>query len=449
MRAASRIALIGVVGSLAAACSTDSVRFAENPFSNPFAASGAGTGAEPSMTGSVDEPGPAPAPRAPSETVRAEPLAPVRTAALPTPSSPSPAPSRTASGKAGWSAAGGTTITVGSADSLSSISDRYGVPGSAILAANGITAGQVTGGRRVVIPVYSADGGGTAAPTRTVEAPRPGRLAASPELSRPVAEPPRKVADAAESKSRVRPGPPAQVLALPKQAAAKAPEPVKSAAAKPKAPEPVKTAAARPAVDAKTTVKATPAPAKVVAAAKPAPEPAAKPVKTAQKPEPQKVAAVAAPKSEPAKPSREPESTGALPSAAPAAPAPAAPTADFRWPARGRVITGFGGSGSNEGINIAVPDGTPVKAAGDGVVAYAGNEVKGYGNLVLIRHDNGYVSAYAHNSDLDVKRGQKVTRGQTIAKAGQTGNVTSPQLHFEIRKGSTPVDPMRYLASAQ
>ena len=131
-----------------------------------------------------------------------------------------------------------------------------------------------------------------------------------------------------------------------------------------------------------------------------------------------------------------------------AAPAPAAtPAAEFRWPARGRVITGFGAGGGNEGINIAVPEGTPVKSAESGTVAYAGSEVKGYGNLVLIRHDNGYVSAYAHNGEVKVKRGEKVGRGQVIAKSGQTGNVTSPQLHFEIRKGSTPVDPMTHLAS--
>ncbi len=120
-------------------------------------------------------------------------------------------------------------------------------------------------------------------------------------------------------------------------------------------------------------------------------------------------------------------------------------TADFRWPARGRVINGFSGRGGNEGINIAVPEGTPVKAAGDGVVAYSGNELKGYGNLVLIRHENGYVSAYAHNGDIAVKRGERVSRGQVIARSGQTGNVSSPQLHFEIRKGSNPVDPMPYL----
>lgn len=118
----------------------------------------------------------------------------------------------------------------------------------------------------------------------------------------------------------------------------------------------------------------------------------------------------------------------------------------FRWPAKGRVINGYGSSG-NEGINIAMPEGTPVKAAEDGTVAYAGSDVKGYGKLVLVRHSNGYVSAYAHNGELDVRPGEKVKRGQTIAKSGATGNVTSPQLHFEIRKGATPVDPIPHLAS--
>ena len=121
----------------------------------------------------------------------------------------------------------------------------------------------------------------------------------------------------------------------------------------------------------------------------------------------------------------------------------------FRWPVRGRVISGFGPEPNGErnyGINLAVPEGTSIKAAEDGVVSYAGNELKGYGNLLLIRHSNGFVTAYAHASELLVKRGDQVKRGQIIARAGQTGNVTSPQVHFEIRKGATPVDPMQYLS---
>src|SRR5215471_15346362 len=130
---------------------------------------------------------------------------------------------------------------------------------------------------------------------------------------------------------------------------------------------------------------------------------------------------------------------------------PAGSLAGFRWPVRGRVIVAFGPKPNgvqNDGINLAVPEGTPIKAAEDGVVAYAGSELKGYGNLVLVRHSNGFVTAYAHASDVLVKRGETVKRGQVIAHAGQTGNVTSPQLHFEIRKGATPVDPSQYLNGA-
>jgi murein DD-endopeptidase MepM/ murein hydrolase activator NlpD len=123
----------------------------------------------------------------------------------------------------------------------------------------------------------------------------------------------------------------------------------------------------------------------------------------------------------------------------------------FRWPVKGRVITGFGSKpdgGHNDGVNLAVPQGTSVKAAENGVVAYAGNELKGYGNLVLVRHANNWVSAYAHNDEILVKRGDKVRRGEIIAKAGATGSVSSPQVHFELRKGSRPVDPTKYMSDA-
>lgn len=135
---------------------------------------------------------------------------------------------------------------------------------------------------------------------------------------------------------------------------------------------------------------------------------------------------------------------------------PATPTmrtasgSTFRWPVKGRVISSFGKKPNglrNEGINIAVPEGTSVRSAEAGIVAYAGNELKGYGNLVLVRHKNGWVTAYAHNKQLFVKRGDTVKRGTVIAKAGQTGSVKSPQLHFEVRKGSSAVDPMKYLTS--
>lgn len=120
----------------------------------------------------------------------------------------------------------------------------------------------------------------------------------------------------------------------------------------------------------------------------------------------------------------------------------------FRWPVKGRVIAKFGArkdGTQNDGINVSVPRGTPVHAAENGVVAYAGSELKGYGNLILIRHEGNWVTAYAHNSSLKVKRGDKVRRGQEIAAAGATGTVERPQLHFELRKGSKPVNPMPYL----
>jgi murein DD-endopeptidase MepM/ murein hydrolase activator NlpD len=137
--------------------------------------------------------------------------------------------------------------------------------------------------------------------------------------------------------------------------------------------------------------------------------------------------------------------------AAPAAPpAEAAPNGGlgFRWPARGRIINNYGArvnGANNDGIDLAVPEGTPVRSADDGVVAYAGNELKGYGNLVLVRHANGFVTAYANGSELLVKRNDQVHKGQVILKSGQTGNAAAPQLHFEIRKNSAPVDPMQYL----
>jgi murein DD-endopeptidase MepM/ murein hydrolase activator NlpD len=426
----SRFALIGIIGGLAGACS-ETARFSGNPFSNPFAVSSAPS--EPSLTGSVADPAKSAVQSQPLAPPRASASAPAynappaaaapRTAALPT------GASRPA-GQPGWSAQGGTPITVGAGDSLNAIATRYGIPASAILSANGLSsASQVTAGRQIVIPVYNAAGLAPVASAKQPEQPKI-RLV---ETSKPA---PQK----AEAKQRIRPGQTtkaAQVKPEAKAAAARLPDPkpVKAAAktesqpvkqvAKIEAPKPkeaVKPAAkaeAQKLAPATTRIETLPAKPEKVATLPPAPKPA--------------------PQLEPVKPAPEVSQTGSV-SEAPAKQA----ALGFRWPARGRVISGFGGNG-NEGINIAVPEGTPVKAAEEGTVAYAGSEVKGYGKLVLIRHDNGHVSAYAHNGELNVKPGEKVKRGQTIAKSGQTGNVTSPQLHFEIRKGSTPIDPMPHL----
>lgn len=130
---------------------------------------------------------------------------------------------------------------------------------------------------------------------------------------------------------------------------------------------------------------------------------------------------------------------------------PASPSAiagAFIWPVEGRIISDFGAKGGgrfNDGINIAAPAGTAVRAAADGVVAYAGNELRGFGNMLLIKHPGGWVTAYAHNQELLVRRGSSVGRGQAIARVGSTGGVDQPQLHFELRKGKKAVDPLDYL----
>ena len=113
------------------------------------------------------------------------------------------------------------------------------------------------------------------------------------------------------------------------------------------------------------------------------------------------------------------------------------------------MISRFGpkaGGLHNDGLNIAAPRGTPIRAAENGVVVYAGSELEGFGNMVLLKHADGYVTAYAHAADVLVDRGDTVRRGQAIARIGSTGNVDRPQLHFEIRKGRRAIDPKTRLA---
>ena len=292
---------------------------------------------------------------------------------------------------AGWTAAGGSPIEVANGETLDTISGRYGVPSSALLSANGLSsASEVKSGMHLVVPVYHADGRAVASADK--EKDREERRDAD-------------VADADVSKS------------------------------------------AKKAKDKKDKEK----PAKADKAGKDAEKSAAKDTKeskdaTVADAEPSK-------SSEVKKQAIDKTPTGNLESGASqsktaltGAQADAAGTEpEFRWPARGRIIQGFK-SGGNDGINISVPAGTSVRAAESGTVVYSGDGLKGYGNLVLIRHPNGFVTAYGNNGELDVKRGEQVKRGQVIAKSGDTGNVNSPQLHFELRKGSTPVDPTSYLA---
>lgn len=123
-------------------------------------------------------------------------------------------------------------------------------------------------------------------------------------------------------------------------------------------------------------------------------------------------------------------------------------SAKFVWPVSGKVISSFGTVGKglkNDGINISAPIGTTVKAGDKGTIAYAGNGLKGFGNLILIKHPDGYITAYAHTDKILVQKGQLVARGEKIATVGKTGGVSAPQLHFEVRAGKKAVNPRNYL----
>ncbi|HEY9539438.1 MAG TPA: M23 family metallopeptidase, partial [Kiloniellaceae bacterium] len=128
---------------------------------------------------------------------------------------------------------------------------------------------------------------------------------------------------------------------------------------------------------------------------------------------------------------------------------PPARAGSFHWPVRGALLSSYGaksGGEHNDGINIAAPRGTPVRAAENGVVAYAGEELKGFGKLLLVKHADGWVTAYAHNEALLVSAGDTVRQGQTIARVGSSGHVDRPQLHFEVRRGTRAVDPQAQLS---
>ena len=288
---------------------------------------------------------------------------------------------------AGWTAAGGSPIVVANGETLDTISGRYGVPAAALLSANGLSnASEVKSGTHLVVPVYHADGHAVAGAESEKAAKKRDHDVADADLSKSVKS---KAKDKEKEKASAKADKAAKdaekSASESKGAAVAEAEPSKSSEAK------------KPAVDKTPTGNL---------------ELGASQSKTPL--------------------------TGAQADAAGTEP-------EFRWPARGRIIQGFK-AGGNDGINISVPAGTSVRAAESGTVVYSGDGLKGYGNLVLIKHPNGFVTAYGNNGELDVKRGETVKRGQVIAKSGDTGNVNSPQLHFELRKGSTPVDPTSYLA---
>jgi murein DD-endopeptidase MepM/ murein hydrolase activator NlpD len=291
------------------------------------------------------------------------------------------------------------THQVQSGDTLAAVSRRYGVEMSSLVRTNKIEAPyHLMAGQTLILP-----GGAAVAPTRE---PAPALASASAseiQIARasdpsPDAAPPAVPATAVESTS------------LPAPTAAANP----TIAAAPPVSAPV---AAAPPVRA-VAPEPTPAPAVPYVAAPPPPAP---------RPAPQ-VAEI-----EPA-----------------AVTLPARAGRGFQWPVRGRVISDYGPKGGglqNDGINIAAAHGAPIRAAEHGVVVYAGNELRGFGNLLLVRHADGWMTAYGHADEILVARGDQVRRGQVVARVGSTGNVTTPQVHFEIRRGSRAVNPREHLTS--
>jgi murein DD-endopeptidase MepM/ murein hydrolase activator NlpD len=463
LRVCVQVASLGLIAAGFAGCSADSNRFGDNAFSNPFSSSssrsevtGSVPAAQAAPVGRVETrplqqssmqplpppPGARPTSYAPTgqagggrgiasyAPASVPPAAPIIstpqsttdiTGTVRQPQLPPPPPRQPSS--TGWNWDGGTAVIVGPGENLDALARKYGVPGNAILQANGFAnASAIKTGQKIVIPRYNQG----QAPAAVASAPP--RLVSPP----PAAAPPAAAKAPANGNAYVHVVAPGETLT---SIARKYRKPlVMVASANNIPPHTMVKMGDRIVIPGRTATAAPPPAAAKAPAAARAPTPAAP-----------KVAAV-----EPA------------PTARVATPAAAATAVDddavgsaggtaFRWPVRGRIIAGFGAKPNgqqNDGINLAVPEGTAVRASDDGVVAYAGNELKGYGNLILIRHANGFVTAYAHASEIMVKRNDQVRRGQVIAKSGQSGTVTSPQLHFEIRKGSSPVDPMQFLPAA-
>jgi murein DD-endopeptidase MepM/ murein hydrolase activator NlpD len=333
-----------------------------------------------------------------------------------------------------WSWDGGTAITVAPGETVESISRHHGVPVAIIMEANNLASpNALQAGQRLVIPRYGA--AAAPAPATMPASTHTGALAMPPPAPKPTAAAPPVTASAGPHaagpvNSAVHVVAPGETLSkISRQYGKSVAEIAKANNIPPYG---------KISIGDRLVI-----PGARISSAKPETEPATAPTK----PNGNKVAAGAAP----AQSASMVTQSADTPATETTAKATADATPGFRWPVRGRIIAGFGpkpNGQQNDGIDVAVPENTPIKAAEDGVVAYAGNELKGYGNLVLVRHPNGYVTAYAHAKELMVKRGDQIKRGEVIAKSGQSGNVDAPQLHFEVRKGSAPVDPMQFLNGA-
>ncbi len=468
------LVLVTGLAALVAGCSRDTARYDDNPTTNPFRSRNDVSSAPAPRGPSVIETQPLPPPQAqypssgqgystspyqqpqyqqqsaypssppppyqPQSTYQPQQYAsaPRSVPAAPAPSyTPSPAPysapAHTATvqpkHESGWKWEGGTAVTLQPGETVDVIARRYGVPAQAILRANNLAdASRVQPGTRLVIPSYQASNQQpTGAPPAQLGQTRPSAPPpAQPRAYTPTPAGPGQVhtvnpGETLFSLARRYNKQPAEIARannLDAYAQLKVGQrvtiPGGSQARAPYAPQPMQ----QQRVETQQPVQ------KQVAQNTPPQQPAQSISKASEVVDDEKDNASVGP------------SVGGSP--------------QFRRPVTGRVISGFGPKPNgqhNDGINIAVPEGTEVKAAESGTVAYAGNELKGYGNLVLIRHADGWMTAYAHNSSIVVKRGETVKRGQTIARAGQSGGMPTPQVHFEIRKGSTPVDPNKYLSA--
>ena len=362
----------------------------------------------------------------------------------------------------GWSRAGGTQVTAKDGETVYNLSRRFGVPANVIMRVNGLTEQSgLQAGQKVIIPTY----------VYSSKAP----------VSSPDSNP--KVAAASSStglKKETSPqniplperAPDEKVAVLPQTRKLKDGEKAKPADEKASNQTKEKAAAGVYTVESGDTLSRiakrtgvgvaalksangladgnirigqklkVPAGGQTVAQAAPAVDP----VSTGTTPPKAKLAKSESP-AEYTPPVKKAEKTIEQADAADDKAPNATGIGRMRWPVKGRVISAYGKGGgkANDGIDIAVPEGTAVKAAENGVVIYAGDGLKDFGNTVLVRHENGLVTVYGNASELKVQRGQKVKRGEEIAVSGMTGNATSPRLRFEVRKNSAPVDPATYL----
>jgi murein DD-endopeptidase MepM/ murein hydrolase activator NlpD len=353
----------------------------------------------------------------------------------------------TVKGKAGWSTKNAPVVMLRQGESVKTLANRYGVPEKEILAANGLKrSSDAEPGQKIVIPTFSTTASAAKASTdHTLKVdnklPTPERkgeqnVAILPgtstrdKVKSESGQTNSNVADAAEGKGKggyeVQPGDSLAKIARSNGVSVDA---LKKANGLETASIRIGQTLKIPAGGAETTTDKTVTASvpvnkeKKVETTEKKPEGYKAPVKT--------VSVSEAEKSEVTEDA--PESTG---------------IGKYRWPVRGAVIAGYGANvegNRNDGIDISVPEGTPIKAAENGVVIYAGSSLKELGNAVLVRHDDGTVTVYGHAGDLNVQRGQKIQRGQTVATSGMSGNATRPKVHFEVRKNATAVNPMTFL----